>query len=83
MPFEPTDELTVTLPVAEWNQFLATYQEGVIRTLAPLINDSNQPAPMIQQRLNLLQQLVAKVTAQLQSQDKHPQLRTVPKELEN
>lgn len=83
MPFEPTEELTVTLPVAEWNQWIATYHEGVIRILAPLVNDPSQPAAVIQQRQAQLQQLVAKVTMQLQSQDKHPVLRTIPRELEN
>ena len=35
--FRDTDELAVTLTVAEWNQVLALLSEGLYRVVAPLI----------------------------------------------
>ena len=37
MPFQPTDELTLKLTVAEWNQVIAQLNEGVHKIVAPLI----------------------------------------------
>ena len=37
MPFQPTDELTLKLTVAEWNQVIAQLNEGPYKTVAPII----------------------------------------------
>jgi hypothetical protein len=34
---QPTDELTVRMTAAEWNQVLAVLSEGAYRIVAPLI----------------------------------------------
>jgi hypothetical protein len=34
---QPTDELTVRMTAAEWNQILAVLSEGAYRIVAPLI----------------------------------------------
>jgi hypothetical protein len=34
---QPTDELTVRMTAAEWNQLLAVLSEGAYRIVAPLI----------------------------------------------
>lgn len=38
MPFEPTDELTITLSALEWNQVLGALNEGVYRIVSPIIS---------------------------------------------
>ena len=37
MPFQPTDELTLKLTVAEWNEVIAQLGEGKHRVVGPLI----------------------------------------------
>ena len=43
--FRDTDELAVTLTVAEWNQVLALLSEGLYRVVAPP-EPVREPAPM-------------------------------------
>ena len=46
MPFQPTDELTLKLTVAEWNQVIAQLNEGVHKIVAPLIQKISVQAAM-------------------------------------
>lgn len=38
MPFNPTDELTMTFTVVEWNQVLDQLRQGPYMIVSPLIN---------------------------------------------
>ena len=49
MPFNATDELTMTFTVVEWNQVIAQLQEGPYRITAPLINKINIQAAQHEQ----------------------------------
>lgn len=37
MPFQPTDEITLRLTVADWNQIINQLHEGSYKLVAPLI----------------------------------------------
>jgi hypothetical protein len=37
MPFQPTDELSIRMTVAEWNQIMAQLQKSPYEVAAPLI----------------------------------------------
>lgn len=50
MPFQPTDELTMRLTVAEWNQVIAQLNEGPYKIVAPLIQKINVQAAQHEQR---------------------------------
>lgn len=41
---QPTDEITVRLAAAEWNQVMAVLGEGPFRVVAPLIQKIQQQA---------------------------------------
>lgn len=49
MPFQPTDELTMKLTVAEWNQVIAQLHEGTYKLVAPLIQKINVQAQQHEQ----------------------------------
>ena len=69
MPFDPNEKLTVELTAIEWNQVIATYNEGMMRTLAPLMNDPTKPAEAIRQVQAHLQSVVTKLSDQLRRED--------------
>ena len=77
MPFEPNEPLTVELTAIEWNQVVATYQEGVIRTLAPLMSDPAKPAEAIRQVQAHLQSIGDKLKEQLRGKEP-ASMRVVP-----
>ena len=69
MPFDPNEKLTVELTALEWNQVMATYQEGVVRTLAPLYSDPAKSAEAIRQVQAHLQSVANKLGEQLRGKE--------------